>query len=112
MLLNGDVKLNNGLIAHLAVPSDIQPTYAPPGRSLVTVTVVGERADAAGYTDAASVEAGVRKELAQWFPSSSPEWRLLATQHIEHALPEVGSCLLYTSPSPRDYAASRMPSSA
>ena len=23
-----------------------------------------------------------------------------------------GSCLLYTSPSPRDYAASRMPSSA
>ncbi|GAB5776307.1 hypothetical protein JMUB7520_27460 [Staphylococcus aureus] len=25
---------------------------------------------------------------------------------------EVKSCLLYTSPSPRDYAASRMPSSA
>ena len=24
----------------------------------------------------------------------------------------IGSCLLYTSPSPRDYAASRMPSSA
>ena len=32
------------------------------------------------------------------------------------ALPEIakgaGFCLLYTSPSPRDYAASRMPSSA
>ena len=26
--------------------------------------------------------------------------------------PRVESCLLYTSPSPRDYAASRMPSSA
>ena len=26
--------------------------------------------------------------------------------------PTVGTCLLYTSPSPRDYAASRMPSSA
>ena len=25
---------------------------------------------------------------------------------------EIASCLLYTSPSPRDYAASRMPSSA
>ena len=25
---------------------------------------------------------------------------------------EYGTCLLYTSPSPRDYAASRMPSSA
>ena len=27
-------------------------------------------------------------------------------------IPEVDICLLYTSPSPRDYAASRMPSSA
>ena len=27
-------------------------------------------------------------------------------------LPEVGSCLLYTSPSPRDVEESRMPSSA
>ena len=26
--------------------------------------------------------------------------------------PRIGGCLLYTSPSPRDYAASRMPSSA
>ena len=25
---------------------------------------------------------------------------------------DIGTCLLYTSPSPRDYAASRMPSSA
>ena len=28
------------------------------------------------------------------------------------AIDQVASCLLYTSPSPRDYAASRMPSSA
>ena len=28
------------------------------------------------------------------------------------AIKEAGLCLLYTSPSPRDYAASRMPSSA
>ena len=27
-------------------------------------------------------------------------------------VPQTGACLLYTSPSPRDYAASRMPSSA
>ena len=30
----------------------------------------------------------------------------------ERKLSELISCLLYTSPSPRDYAASRMPSSA
>ena len=31
---------------------------------------------------------------------------------IKSLLDAVNSCLLYTSPSPRDYAASRMPSSA
>ena len=30
----------------------------------------------------------------------------------ERVFARCGSCLLYTSPSPRDYAASRMPSSA
>jgi phytoene dehydrogenase-like protein len=91
VLLNADVKQNDGLIAHLAVPSDVQPSYAPTGRSLVTVTVVGERADALRLTTPESVEAAVRNEVNQWFPSQAPTWRLLATQHIEHALPEVGS---------------------
>ena len=34
------------------------------------------------------------------------------TWHSEHDFHQPYSCLLYTSPSPRDYAASRMPSSA
>ena len=32
--------------------------------------------------------------------------------HLSHTITEVGSCLLYTSPSPRDLSTSRMPSSA
>ena len=32
--------------------------------------------------------------------------------HFIAKLKEINDCLLYTSPSPRDYAASRMPSSA
>ena len=91
VLLNGDVKINDGLIAHLAVPSDVQPEYAPAGRSLVTITVVGERADSLGFTSAVKVEDAVRKEVEVWFPNISLNWRLLAVQHIEHALPEVGS---------------------
>jgi phytoene dehydrogenase-like protein len=91
VLLNGDVKINDGLIAHLAVPSDVQPEYAPEGRSLVTITVVGERADSLGFTSALEVEDAVRKEVELWFPDTSLNWRLLAVQHIEHALPEVGS---------------------
>tara|TARA_B110000305_G_scaffold237905_1_gene302186 strand:- start:1474 stop:2715 length:1242 start_codon:yes stop_codon:yes gene_type:complete len=91
VLLNGDVKINDGLIAHLAVPSDVQPEYAPAGRSLVTVTVVGERADSLGLKEAAEIEEAVRNEVKLWFPDTSLNWRLLAVQHIEHALPEVGS---------------------
>ena len=91
VLLNGDVKISDGLIAHLAVPSDVQPEYAPAGRSLVTITVVGERADSLGFTSAVKVEDAVRKEVEVWFPNISLNWRLLAVQHIEHALPEVGS---------------------
>ena len=32
--------------------------------------------------------------------------------HLPSCIGELNPCLLYTSPSPRDYAASRMPSSA
>ena len=91
VLLNGDVKINDGLIAHLAVPSDVQPGYSPDGRSLVTVTVVGERADSLGLKEASEIEKAVRKEAKLWFSDASLNWRLLAVQHIEHALPEVGS---------------------
>ena len=35
-----------------------------------------------------------------------------ARQHLEKLTGRSLACLLYTSPSPRDYAASRMPSSA
>ena len=57
----------------------------------MTITVVGERADSLGFTSAVKVEDAVRKEVEVWFPNISLNWRLLAVQHIEHALPEVGS---------------------
>jgi hypothetical protein len=96
VLLNGDVKINDGLIAHLAVPSDVQPGYAPSGRSLVTITVVGGRADSLGLKEAPEIEEAVRKEVKLWFPDTSLNWQLLAIQHIENALPEVGSERTFT----------------
>ena len=35
-----------------------------------------------------------------------------ADHRLIYLFPQITTCLLYTSPSPRDYAASRMPSSA
>ena len=99
ILLNTDVRLKNGLIAHLAVPSDIQPSYAPAGKSLVSVTVVGQRAEALGLQDASAIEGTVRAELSNWFGSQTADWDLLDVQHIRHALPEVGANLELTSTS-------------
>lgn len=91
IMLNGDVKTQNQLIAHIAVPSDVQPSYAPDGRSLVTVTIVGETAEALGLTSAEEVLDVATKELRSWFGPDVEGWKNLAIQHIEHALPEVGA---------------------
>ena len=50
---------------------------------------------------------GVDLTMTQWFP------KLAEYDHEGwHPNPYIGSCLLYTSPSPRDLSTSRMPSSA
>ena len=53
-----------------------------------------------------SAEACLREVLAD--PSTDP----LCRQMVEASLGRLESCLLYTSPSPRDATLSRMPSSA
>lgn len=91
ILLNGDVKTKNQLIAHVAVPSDIQPSYAPSGRSLVTVTIVGEAAQKLGLSNRKEILSSASKELKGWFGSQVDAWEVLAVQHIEHALPEISA---------------------
>ncbi|GIR34022.1 MAG: hypothetical protein CM15mP47_2480 [Methanobacteriota archaeon] len=87
-MLNSSIKSANSLISHLAVPSDIQPSYAPSDQSLVTVTVVGEDARKLGLTSKQAVEESVIKELSHWFPGQVDEWRVLEVQYIESGLPE------------------------
>lgn len=89
ILLNGDLKTKNQLIAHVAVPSDIQPSYAPSGRSLVTVTIVGEAAQNLGLSNESEIHSKALQELGGWFGSQVDTWNILAIQHIEHALPEI-----------------------
>lgn len=91
ILLNGDVKTKNQLIAHVAVPSDIQPSYAPLGHSLVTVTIVGEAAQKLGLTNEHEIQSRAINELKSWFGSQVDTWKVLAVQHIEHALPEISA---------------------
>ena len=55
---------------------------------------------------------GVCVAVFQGLPDLDPIWRLALVTGFLGALTTFSSCLLYTSPSPRDRTRSRMPSSA
>ena len=70
-VLNGE---NSGPINNLCVPSEVNPSYAPAGQSLVSVTTLGDGA-------------GVEAQLAEWYGPVVSTWRHLRTLHIPYALP-------------------------
>ena len=75
IVLDGD---GTGPVNHLAVPSNVTPECAPPGRHLVAANVIGTAAD----------ESTVRVQLSRWFGAEAVErWRHLRTYTIPHALP-------------------------
>ena len=86
LLLNGEYEVGKTAIAHLAVPSDVQPSYAPEGRSLVVVTIVGDAADSLQLNSAEEVELRARTEIEEWFPDCK-DWKTLDVQRISAALP-------------------------
>jgi phytoene dehydrogenase-like protein len=71
-----------GLVNHLAVVSDVAPGYAPNGKSLVSVNLVGQAREAGPEEIAA-----IRNELAGWFGEAVHGWRHLRTYAIPEALP-------------------------
>ena len=79
LVLNGD---GQGPINNLCVPSQIAPSYAPPGQSLVSVTVVISRLD-----DEPALRQSVLEQSRQWFGRQVGSWRHLRTDWIPAALP-------------------------
>ena len=76
--LNGSSK---GLVNNVCVPSDVSPLYAPEGKSLISVSLLGLHRDEHIPTE-------VKKELAAWFGEQVDGWQHLRTDIIKHALPE------------------------
>jgi len=70
-----------GPIDNVTVPSDVAAGYAPPGRSLVTVSVRGGCASA-------DVADAVKRQAAGWFGRQVETWRHLATIEVPRALPD------------------------
>jgi hypothetical protein len=66
---------------NVAVMSEVAPSYAPAGRSLVAAAVPGPDALDPTVTDR------VRHQLAQWFGSTVAEWEHLRTDVIPHGQP-------------------------
>ena len=79
LVLNGE---GRGPVNDLCVPSDVAPSYAPPGAALVSATVLGIPALTDGQLDAA-----VREQLRGWFGAQVQGWRLLRALRIPFALP-------------------------
>lgn len=77
LVLNGEPK---GLVNNVAVVSQVQPSYAPKGQSLISVTAV----DSQGHE---SLERIVRGQLEQWFGGVVRDWRLIRSYSIPRALP-------------------------
>lgn len=79
LLLNGE---GTGPINNLSVLSAVSADYAPPGRHLVSISVIDPEAAAAP-----DLEERVRRQLADWFGAGTNTWDLLRIDRIPHAVP-------------------------
>jgi protoporphyrinogen oxidase len=70
------------LIDHLVVLSDISPTYAPVGKTLISVSVVGKN----NLSETDLIEK-IQRELTNWF-GKNHDWRHIKTYRIAEALPQ------------------------
>ena len=76
--LNGT---GRGLVNNVAVMSDVAGGYAPAGKSLVSVALLG-------LHPGDEIPTKVQQELSAWFGDRVKDWRHLRTDLIEKALPE------------------------
>lgn len=79
LVLNGEGK---GPINSLCCPSSVATSYAPKGKSLVSVTIIGNPDQ-----EDKQLESTVRTQLTEWFGPGVNGWRHLRTYRILHALP-------------------------
>lgn len=80
LVLNGN---NEGPINNLAIPSMVSPTYAPPGKSLISVVALNSP-----LGNSEELFQNVLTQLKSWYGGEVDQWTHLATYAIPHALPE------------------------
>lgn len=79
LMLNGD---NRGPVNNIAFPSQVSRGYAPPGKTLIAIVVLGDQ-----FIGRDDLEDLVRLQCTEWFGSAVSQWQHLKTYRIHHALP-------------------------
>lgn len=82
LMLRGD---EADVIQTAVVLSDIAPEYAPPGRSLISISVSDSFLDC----DTLQLERHVREQAVRWFGAEVQQWELLRVFRVSYGLPDV-----------------------
>ena len=80
LMLNGDRP--DQPINSVAILSNAQPTYAPPDKSLISVSCVNP-----GDINLDVLQASVASQLKEWFGAAFDDWRFLRAYNVPVALP-------------------------
>lgn len=85
LMLRGD---EEGPVQTAVVLSNVAPEYAPPGQSLISVSIdPGDSDPESGDVDA--LDRQVRRQLSGWFGSGASRWRRLPTFRVPFGLPRL-----------------------
>ncbi|KAF8065829.1 maoA [Scenedesmus sp. PABB004] len=92
LYLNGT---GEGLVNNCCFPSTVAPSYAPPGQTLVSASVIGTQPQLSDE----QLVAAVRRELAEWFGGAAVDsWSHLRTYRIPYAQPNQAPPTNFTRP--------------
>ena len=83
LLLDGT---GTGPVNNVQVMSAVAPGYAPPGKALITASVLG-----APDASDADLDAAARRQLDGWFGGQVSRWRTLPPTRVARALPSIPS---------------------
>ncbi|MEM6336274.1 MAG: NAD(P)/FAD-dependent oxidoreductase, partial [Bacteroidota bacterium] len=95
LALNGDTA---GVVNNLAVMSNVAPSYAPAGASLIAASIVAPRGSTAELEEAA------RAQLTKWFGPNVRKWTRIGAYWIDHALPAQPPSTLSEASRPTKFA--------
>ncbi len=70
------------LVNNLCVLNEVATSYAPEGKSLISVSINGKQ----DHSDEELTEL-IKEELSRWFGKQTSEWQHLRTYRIDYALP-------------------------